>query len=122
MKDLIDAYLQAKEAEESATAARRAIGARIADELEHPEDGSKTHTVGEFKVVVKGGVNRRVVDWALFDSVDSSNPSPCKTKRELDVKGLSWYRDNEPDTYAKYCQAIVSKPAPATITIKKKEK
>ena len=116
MEDLVKAYVKAKKAEARATEKRRKLAAELADALEHPDEGSKTHTVGDYKVTVKGSLNRRV-DWDAFDQVTAQHP-PCKTKRELDVKGLHWFKENDKRTYEKYLETITTKPGAVQVSVK----
>jgi len=116
---LVSAFEAAKREEEKAVAHRRELGDRIAAELAHPEEGSKTHTVGHYKVVIKGTINRKV-DWALFDAVQMPNgiPAPVINKPSLDVVGLKWIQDNEPSLYARLATAITAKPGAVQVVIK----
>ena len=119
MEELIERYTKAKEAETKATQARVEAGNRLAEALGAPDEGSKTHEVGRFKVTLRQPINRRV-DWELFDGVLFDHP-PCRVKRELDEPGLKWIRENEPEAYAQYCRAITSKPGRVSVTIKEAE-
>ena len=119
LEDLIARYLTEKAAEETAREIRRNIGNLISEQLEHPEEGSKSHTCGKFRVTLKGVVNRRV-DWALFDEVvmPQGVPQPALVKREIDVKGLRWMRENHPDTYVALSKAITATPGAIGVEVK----
>jgi hypothetical protein len=121
IEQLVAAYIEAKRDEEDATAHRIAIGEELAARLEHPAEGSKTHSVGEMKVTLKGVINRRV-DWAAFEQITEANPNihpPVRHKPELDVRGLHWLAENAPDYYRALCPAITSTPGRTGIEIKK---
>ena len=121
-QQLIEQFLTAKTAEATAIAARVALGDAIAAQLEHPDDGSKTHTVGEYKVVVKGVVNRRA-DWEAIDALRLGDKSPeKKPKRELDMKGVAWWETEDPATHRAILRAITATPGRTQVTIEEKTK
>lgn len=119
MKDLIQNYLKAKEAEKQAQDARIALELEIAALLDGPSDGQKTHTVDGYKVTVSRRVNRSV-DWDAFDEAmtGAETPAPVIIKRELDTKGLRWYADQDPDRYFEIQKAITEKPGKPSVTAK----
>jgi hypothetical protein len=114
--NLIRQFLEAKRLEAEATARRVELGNAIAAELGTPEEGSKTHDVAGWRVTVKQSINRRV-DLAVLDAIGLENP-PLKIKRELDVDGLRWYQENEPETYLKIAKAITAAPGRVAIEVK----
>lgn len=116
VQDLVAEYLDAKQEEAVAEARRVAIGEQLAALLDGPEEGSKTHDVGDYKVTVKRVVNRKV-DWAAFDALGLTAP-PCKIKRELDAAGLRWYMEQQPEAYKKLCKTITATPGRAQIEVK----
>jgi hypothetical protein len=121
LEKLAHRYLQLKAEENEAKEARRAVGEELAAALEHPDEGSKTHTVGGFKVTIKGTVNRKV-DWELFDGVAFSLPpgipAPVVVKRELDVVGLRWLQREQPEFYARIARAITAKPGAVLVEVR----
>lgn len=84
------------------------------------EEGSKTHTIGDFKVTITGKLNRKI-DWEIFD--DSIAPQipeslqPVKIKRELDEAGVKYLANNEPQLYKLLSKALTIKPAKTAVTI-----
>jgi len=84
------------------------------------EEGSKTHTIGNFKVTVTGKLNRKI-DWDVFDSsIASQIPEslqPVKIKRELDETGVKYLANNEPQLYKLLSKALTIKPAKTAVTI-----
>ena len=120
VEDLVRQWQCYKEDEDAAKAMRRNIAESIAARLDHPTEGSKTHTVGPYKVTVKGGVNRKV-DWVEFDTAAERRKephAPFKPKKELDIKGLHYIEKNHPEYYLELCEAITSTPAAVQITVK----
>jgi hypothetical protein len=116
---LIEQYLEAKRKEDEAKAERTKLQTLIADALGRPDEGQKTHTVTGYKVTVEQRINRKV-DWTAFDAamVGSEQPAPVIVKRELDIKGLRWYADHDPDRYYDLSKAITATPGLPGITIK----
>lgn len=84
------------------------------------EEGSKTHTIGDFKVTITGKLNRKI-DWEIFDdSIASQIPEslqPVKIKRELDEAGVKYLANNEPQLYKLLSKALTIKPAKTAVTI-----
>jgi hypothetical protein len=121
MIDLIHAYQRAKATEDAAKAERQELGQKIADALEHPAEGQKTHQVGAWSVTVKQPINRKV-DWTAFDAamIGCETPPPTIPKRELDVMGLRWYADTDPERHLALLDSITATPGMPQITIKEK--
>ena len=117
MKKLVQQFIEAKQAEAAAVAKRRELAKKIAAKLDHPDEGSKTHDVGTYKVTIRGTVNRKVDDWDAFDKVRAQHP-PCKTVRKLDEVGLRWLEENDQATYRRYCDVITSKPGAIQVSVK----
>lgn len=84
------------------------------------EEGSKTHTIGDFKITITGKLNRKI-DWEIFDdSIASQIPEslqPVKIKRELDDAGVKYLANNEPQLYKLLSKALTIKPAKTAVTI-----
>lgn len=116
IEKLIQKFIVAKENEVIATVARIALGDEVARELGYPTEGSKTHEVGNYKVTVKGVMNRKA-NLDAIDGLGLVNP-PIKTKRELDVVGLRWYQDNEPETYKRIAEHITATPGRVQVEVK----
>jgi hypothetical protein len=119
---IIAEYLAAKALEADATARRVALGEELASCFEAPEEGSKTHSTYAYKVTLKGVVNRRV-DWDAFDAAAAhfeGKPLPVVVKRELDVKGLRWVEEHEPELHRALAASITSTPGRTGIEIKPK--
>jgi len=121
-EELLREYVEAKEAEDAATRRRKEIASVIAGTFEHPDEGQKTHTRGRYRVTVKG-VLSRAVDWDEFDLVARGFPhyAPVRVKRELDVKGMEYYAEHEPEYHAALLRTITTKPGQTQVTVKEKE-
>jgi hypothetical protein len=122
-EQLVEAWREAKRREQTAEAERVLIGNKLASILGVPEEGAKSHTVGNYSVTVKQPINR-TVDWAVFDAAKAVAPEgthmPEKVKRELDETGLKWIRDNQPELYAEIAKAVTAKPGRIGIEVKEK--
>ncbi len=120
--ELIKRYIEAKQVEAEAIARRVILGDTLAAILGAPSEGSKTHEVDGYTVKVTQPVNRRV-DWAVWDAIP--NPPehlPVTVKRELDLKGLRWVQENQPDLYRELSKAITATPGRVALEIKETSK
>lgn len=107
----------AKQAEKEAEAKRIALEEELVAVLGKRDEGSKTHTVGNFKVTITGRVNRKI-DWDMFDEVSSKIPeSLWPVKRTLDVTGVKYLANNEPTLYKVLAPALTVEPAKTTVSI-----
>lgn len=119
-------YVAAKAEETRAKNRRRELGDELASMLEHPQEGSKAHTLvlpeeGTYSVTVKGVVNRKV-DWEAFERITADwTHAPVQHKPSLDVVGLKWLHDNDPEKYLALCECITAKPGQTQVTVKEKK-
>ena len=118
-RELIRQYVSAKRVEDVATTQRVEIGNKLAALLGAPEEGSETHTVGDVKVKLTQPVNRRA-DLEAIEALGLEH-APIRTKRELDVVGLKWLRENDPESFAKVAAHVTSTPGRVSIEIKEPE-
>lgn len=118
IEKLIQDYSEAKIQEVMATEARVNIGRLLAERLGVPVEGGRTYDVCGHKVTIKQPVNR-TVDWNEFGrlSADMEHP-PMVMKPSLDVKGLKWMEEHDPDNYRKLSRAITAKPGRVAVSIK----
>lgn len=102
LKDLSAQWLAAKADEKAANARRAEIEDKIVALTGKRDEGSKTHDIGDFKIVVTGKLSYKM-DWKAWDQVKAEIPAelhPVKMKPEVDAKGITWLRENQPDLYA----------------------
>lgn len=112
--DLFEAKRVEREAEEK----RIALEEELIAVLGKRDEGSKTHTVGDYKVTITGRVTRKI-DWDLFDEVSSKIPETLwPVQRKLDVTGVKYLENNEPALYKVLSPALTVEPAKTTVTIK----
>lgn len=108
IQNLAKAWILAKEDEDAAIARRLDIEEQLAQALQFPEDGSKTHKVEGYKITVTGRLNFRA-DMPHLLSLAGQLPDnlrPIKTEPTLDRTGVKWLRSNEPEIYRIIAPAI----------------
>ena len=112
LETLCAGWLEAKRAEQKANAERIAIEAQIAEALDVPSEGSKTHKLDAFKVTLTQPVTRKI-DAEAWDKVRDICPpdmQPIKVKVEADATGCKYLANNEPALWAKISPAFETKP------------
>jgi hypothetical protein len=105
-------WLEAKRAENAANAARIKIEEQLAEAMEVPDEGSKTHKIDGFKITVTQPVARKL-DAAAWEKVKqhvSPEMAPIKVKIEPDATGCKWLAANDPKTWRKIAAAFETKP------------
>jgi hypothetical protein len=105
-------WLEAKRAENAANAARIKIETQLAQALDVPDEGSKTHKIDGFKVTLTKPVTRKL-DYAVWETVKhhvSEDLAPIKVKFEADEAGCKWLAANEAATWRKIAPAFETKP------------
>lgn len=112
MNGLVLEWVKAKEAEEAAKKARIEIEKQIVGQLCYPEDGSKTHTIGNAKITVTGRLNFNADMPHLIALCEKlpQNLRPLKTETVLDRRGAKWLRNNEVELWAEIAPAIEVSP------------
>lgn len=115
------ALMRAKEDEDRARETRVAIEAEIVKLVDAREEGSVTTTGEQFKASVTFGVNRTVDREALEAIRDSVPPAlfhkAFDYRPSIDLAGLKYLRNNEPETYAVLAQAITARPAKPSVKV-----
>jgi ABC-type lipoprotein release transport system permease subunit len=84
-------------------------------------EGADTHHIGPYKVTITGKLNRKL-DLKKYDQIVDRIPEalrPVKVKRELDVTGIKYLANNEPEIYAMLANAgaLTAEPAKTSVTI-----
>jgi hypothetical protein len=105
-------WLEAKRAETAANKRRVAIEAQLSEALEVPAEGSKTHHIEGFKIVLTQPVKRNLdeVAWEQVKRMVPANPRPVKMKLEADGTGCKYLAENEPELWRKIAVAFETKP------------
>lgn len=112
LETLCAGWLEAKRAEQKANAERIAIEAQIAEALDVPSEGSKTHKLDAFKVTLTQPVSRKIdaKEWDKVSHLLPANMHPVKVKIEADATGCKYLAKNEPELWAKVSPAFETKP------------
>lgn len=114
--DLYEARIAEREANEK----RVALEEELISVLGAKEEGSQTHKVGDYTITIEGKLNRKI-DWKAFDAfVASKLPEslhPVKVVREVDVKGVKYLANNEPQLYKLLSKALTVTPAKTYVKI-----
>lgn len=123
MSDNIDAlaadWLEAKREENAARDRRLAMESQLAEALEVPDEGSKTHRLTDHKVTLTQPVTRKV-DPDAWGSVEKLCPvamQPIKWKLEADASGCKWLANNEPEIWRKIAPAFETKPGKVGVKV-----
>lgn len=105
-------WLEAKRAETAANARRIEIEAQLAQAMEVPEEGSKTHKLDGFKVTVTQPVTRKLdpIKWDAVAHLVPEAMRPVKVKIEADATGCKYLAANEPQLWKKIAKAFETKP------------
>ena len=105
-------WLDAKRAENAANAARIKIEEQLAQALDVPDEGSKTHKIDGFKVTLTQPVTRKL-DADVWEKVKqhiSPEMAPVKVKLEADATGCKWLATHDAKTWRKIASAFETKP------------
>lgn len=120
LETLANAWRKAKRAENEARAKRVAVEQQIIDATGCREEGSQTHEAGPYKITVTGKLNR-TLDQAAWEQIAPQIPEqmrPVSYAPKLDVKGLRYLQNNEPETFRLIAPAITTKPGKPAVSIK----
>jgi hypothetical protein len=119
LTELLTELVEVKAAENAAKAKRVALEQSIADLVPTELGSQTTQRIDGFKVVVKLPINYRI-DSTIWDEVKTQIPvakRPVKTKLDVDVTGLKWLADNEPDIYQVAAKAITSSAGKPAVSV-----
>lgn len=112
-------WLDAKRAENAANATRIKIEEQLAQALDVPDEGSKTHKIDGFKVTLTQPVTRKL-DAAVWEKVKqhiSPEMAPVKMKLEADATGCKWLAANDAKTWRKIASAFETKPGKVGVKV-----
>jgi hypothetical protein len=104
-------WLDAKRAENAANADRIKIENQLAEALDVPSEGSKTHKIDGYKITLTQPVTRKLdLDaWTKVQQHVSPNLAPIKMKLEADAIGCKWLAENNPSVWRKIADAFETK-------------
>jgi hypothetical protein len=112
-------WLEAKRAENAANAARIKIEEQLAEALDVPDEGSKTHKIEGFKITLNQPVARKLdaVIWEKVKQHISPEMAPVKVKLEPDATGCKWLAANDAKTWRKIASAFETKPGKVGVKV-----
>ena len=120
--EIADELFQAKAEEDKAKAKRIELEEELIGLVGQKQEGSKTHTIGEYKITITG-VLKRKIDWDMFDAAIAAkipeSLQPVKIKRELDETGVKFLENNEPQIYKVLLPALTIEPGKTNVKITK---
>jgi hypothetical protein len=104
-------WLDAKRAENAANAARIKIETQLAEALDVPSEGSKTHKIDGYKITLTQPVTRKldVAAWQKVEHHVLPDLAPIKVKLEADATGCKWLAENDPSVWRKIADAFETK-------------
>jgi hypothetical protein len=120
LESLAEQWREAKRAEDEARDRRVEIESRIIEQTGVKEEGSQTHSAGDWKIKVTGKLNRKL-DADAWADVEPSIPEdlrPVSYTPKLETKGLRYLEANEPDVYRMVARAIETKPDKPAVEVK----
>lgn len=109
---LCAAWLDAKRAENAANKRRIEIEEQLAQALDVPSEGSKSHKLDAYKVTLTQPVTRKLDEdiWAKVSGLIPEALRPVKVKLEADAAGCKYLANNEPDMWKKIAKAFEARP------------
>ena len=112
-------WLEAQRAENAANAARIKIEEQLAQALDVPDEGSKTHKIEGFKITLNQPVARKLdaVIWEKVKQHISPEMAPVKVKLEPDATGCKWLAANDAKTWRKIASAFETKPGKVGVKV-----
>ena len=105
-------WIRAKQEETAANKRRVALEKQIAGLVEVPDEGSKTHSLDNYKVTVSQPVTRKVDPrkWASVMDHVPREMRPVKNTLSADGAGCKWMAKEAPEMWAKIAEAFEVKP------------
>lgn len=115
--DLASKHVQLKVQISAMQADLDEVNRQLADQLEHPADGSKTHKVENMKVKVTGRLNRSL-DRDVWNQIKNNfNPDLRPVKDSLDESAWKKLQRENPEVAARIAPAIKESPGKPGIEI-----
>lgn len=115
--DLASKHVQLKVQISAMQADLDEVNRQLADQLEHPADGSKTHKVENMKVKVTGRLNRSL-DRDVWNQIKNNfNPDLRPVKDSLDESAWKKLQKENPEVAARIAPAVKEAPGKPGIEI-----
>ena len=118
---LLQAWLDAKQAQDEAEAERLAIEDQIAEAFERKSEGAITHKLGDYSVTLTQPIYRKIDEttWKQVASLCPELLRPVKTMIGVDPVGVKYLQNNEPEIWKKIARAFESKPGKVGVKVVK---
>jgi len=121
--ELVAQWIEAKRAEDAANTRRVELEADIIAMLGEPDEGSQTHELADgSKLTIVSKITRTVDEsiWrTLLDKIpENLRPISFVETAKLDLKGLRWLHEHQPEVYAYCAQAITARKAKSSISLR----
>ena len=117
--ELSRAWLESKAAEEAAKTRRSEIEDALAAQLGVKTEGAQTHNLGEFKVTICGNVIRSL-NKEVWETIKDRLPPelrPVTYEPKLDITGVKWLQEHQPEEYRLLAQALTVKPGKTRVLV-----
>ena len=124
MQELIEELLAIKETTAKLAQRKADLESSIIDAMKAntplPTEGTRTDSVGSYKVSVACKLNRKVdfERWVEISGDVADEDSPMRYKAELDTKKARELEKYKPEVWALISRCVTTSPAKPTITIK----
>ena len=115
--DLASKHVQLKVQISAMQADLDEVNRQLADQLEHPADGSKTHKVENMKVKVTGRLNRSLDRDVWTQIKNNFNPDLRPVKDSLDESAWKKLQKENPEVAARIAPAVKEAPGKPGIEI-----
>jgi len=121
LEDLVEAYIQAKKAEDAAKKHRVELEERILALAPAREEGSETTTLNNgFKLTTTGKLSYKVDDIEALREICrdwDGNLVPLKTATTLDETGCKYLRKERPELWKQVARVITVAPAKTALKV-----
>ena len=123
LDELVADWIDAKRDEDAANRRRVSIETLIIELAGEPDEGSATHELIDGSKLTITAKITRTVNEAVWRSImakvpESLRPITFVEEAKLDLKGLRWLQQNQPEIYAFCARAITAKKAKTAVSLK----
>lgn len=121
LEDLVEAYVQAKKAEDAAKKHRIELEDRILALAPAREEGSETTTLNNgFKLTTTGKLSYKADDLDALSEITrgwDANLVPIKTTKALDETGAKYLRRERPELWKQIAGVVTVAPAKTALKV-----
>jgi hypothetical protein len=118
----LSTYFTARSNYEAAKAALDLAEKEICSSIRHKREGVTSHDIDGYKITITGRINRKIdgIIWEVIKEKIPENLRPIKYKPEIDLKGLRYLIDSEPEVYQVFSECLTATPGKPSLSITKK--